>query len=146
MNKREFVAGGVGAVLGLPVRAHHAAPVVAVDRAGLSRRLGRTQRLPDLVESPAAATFAAYVGERFAVVGGPHAGALLVLQSVARLARCARTEQFDVHFEDAGSLGAATASAPRDGVRLLEHGTGQRLALYLERTATGQVARFNLLR
>ncbi|MEP6502628.1 MAG: hypothetical protein ABJD97_04830, partial [Betaproteobacteria bacterium] len=94
---------------------------------------------PDLVDQPGAATFEAYVGERFAIVAGAGAGGALVISGVERVARCAATEQFTVSF-------AADAGAPAvDGLRTLAHATGQRLTLHLERSGTGYDARFNLL-
>ena len=137
MNKREFVAGGVVAVVAAPALAQ--ADDGAAGRAPLRGLLTRIQRLPDLVEHARADVFEAYIGERFAVVGGPGAGEQLVVRAVERVARCAATEQFDVAFETAGPPAAA------DGVRLLMHGTGQRLALHLERGRDGYTARFNLL-
>ena len=83
--------------------------------------------------------FEAYVGESFAVVADAGAGDQLVVKAVRRVARCAATEQFDVAFETLGSPAAG------DGVRVLAHATGQRLALHLERGQHGYTARFNLL-
>ena len=137
MNKREFVAGGMVAVVAAPALARTADG--AAERAPLRGLLTRTERLPDLVERAGADVFEAYLGERFAVVGGLGAGEQLVVQAVERVARCAATEQFDVAFGTAGTPAAA------DGVRLLMHGTGQRLALHLERGRDGYTARFNLL-
>ena len=143
MNKREFVAGSVGAVIGGQALAATPTVVDETGRASLGRLLDRTQRLPDLVERASAASFQAYVGERFTIVGGIGTGngAGLVLRSVREVRRCSATEQFDVSF-------AAThdgATLPRDGVRLIEHATGQRLALHLEALPDGYAARFNLL-
>ncbi len=135
MNKREFVAGGVAAVVGAPVLARDEAPP-----ASLQHLLTRTQRLPDLAEHAGADAFEAYVGERFAVASGAGSGEELVLAGVERVARCRHTEQFDVSFMRAGSGGSGV-----DGVRLLAHATGQRLALHLEAGSGGYVARFNLL-
>ena len=137
MNKREFMAGGMAAAVAAPALAQ--ADGGATGRTPLRGLLTRTQRLPDLVERAGADVYEAYVGERFAVVGGPGAGEQLVVRAVERVARCAATEQFDVAFETAGTPAAA------DGVRLLMHGTGQRLALHLERGRDGYTARFNLL-
>ena len=137
MNKREFVAGGVVAVVAAPALAQPTDG--GVGRASLHGLLTRTQRLPDLVERAGADAFEAYVGERFAVVAGAGAGEQLVVKAVDRVARCAATEQFDVTFETPGAPAAA------DGVRLLAHATGQRLALHLERGQHGYTARFNLL-
>ena len=140
MNKREFVAGGVAAVVAAPTLAQPSAG--DGDRVTLGGLLTRTQRLPDLVERPSADAFEAYVGEHFAVVGGAGTGEQLVVTAVERVARCRATEQFNVSFAPAAS-GSAPAAA--DGVRLLMHTTGQRLALHLERSRTGYDARFNLL-
>jgi hypothetical protein len=140
MNKREFVAGSVGAVVGAPGLAQAAAS--KGDNGALMRLINRKQRLPDLVDGASAATFEAYVGQRFAIVGGAGNGAHLVVQAVLRVARCKATEQFDVSFAPAAPAQALPAV---DGVRVLEHATGQRLALHLERTSTGFDARFNLL-
>ena len=137
MNKREFVAGGMAAVVAAPALAQPADGAAA--RAPLQGLLTRTRRLPDLVARPGDDVFEAYVGERFAVAGGAGSGEQLVLQAVERVARCAATEQFNVVF---GTAGAPTAA---DGVRLLAHDTGQRLALHLERGPAGYTARFNLL-
>ena len=137
MNKREFVTGGVVAVVAAPSLAQSAAG--AEERAPLLDLLTRTRRLPDLVEQPGAAVFDAYVGERFAVVEGVGSGEQLVVRAVERVARCPSTEQFNVAFETVGPPAAA------DGVRLLMHPTGQRLALHLERGQRGYTARFNLL-
>ena len=137
MNKREFVTGGMAAVVAAPTLAQ-AGEAPAVPGA-LRSLLTRTQRLPDLAEQAGADTFEAYVGERFEVVAGPEAGQVLVLQSVERVARCAHTEQFNVVFAP-----VAAAPAP-DGVRVLAHATGQRLALHLEHGAATRTARFNLL-
>jgi hypothetical protein len=137
MNKREFVAGGMAAVVAAPALAQS----VDADagRAPLHGLLTRTQRLPDLVEHAGADAFEAYVGERFDVAGGPATGEQLVVRAVERVARCPATEQFNVVFETVGAPAAA------DGVRLLAHATGQRLALHLERAPRGYTARFNLL-
>lgn len=137
MNKREFVAGGMAAVVAAPALAQSAE--VGAARAPLHGLLTRTQRLPDLVERAGADVFDAYVGERFAVVGGTAAGEQLVVRTVERVARCPATEQFDVAFETVGAPAAA------DGVHLLVHATGQRLALHLQRDPRGYTARFNLL-
>ncbi len=137
MNKREFVAGGMVAVVAAPTLAQDADG--SAERAPLRGLLTRTQRLPDLVERAGADAFAAYVGERFAVVAGLGSGEQLVVKAVERVARCAATEQFDVVFETVGAPAAA------DGLRLLMHATGQRLALHLERDPRGYTARFNLL-
>ena len=137
MNKREFVAGGMVAVVAAPGRAQSAD--AGTERAPLRGLLTRTQRLPDLVERAGAEAFEAYVGQSFEVVAGAGAGERLVVKAVERVARCPATEQFDVAFETAGPPAAA------DGVRLLQHATGQRLALHLERGRDGYTARFNLL-
>jgi len=137
MNKREFVAGGMVAVVAAPTLAQPADRSDA--RAPLRGLLTRTERLPDLVERAGADAFEAYIGERFAVVGGAGAGEQLVVRAVERVARCAVTEQFDVAFDTVGTPIAA------DGTRLLQHATGQRLALHLERRQGGYTARFNLL-
>jgi hypothetical protein len=136
MNKREFVAGGIGTVVAAPMLAQ-AAPS-AGERASLRTLLSRTQRRPDLVDRPAADSFDAYVGERFTVVAGAGLGGDLVLTVVERVARCASTEQFTLRF-------AADAAAPAsDGLRTLAHATGQRLMLHLERSSSGYDAVFNL--
>jgi hypothetical protein len=140
MNKREFVAGGMAAVVAAPTLAR--APTDTAGPAPWRGLLARTQRLPDLVERPGADAFEAYVGERFTVVGGTGAGAQLVVSAVERVAGCRSTEQFTVVFAPAAS---GPAAAHADGVRVLMHPTGQRLALHLERTRTGYEARFNLL-
>ena len=140
MNKREFVAGGVAAVVATPVLAQSSTG--DAERVTLSGLLSRTQRLPDLVEHPGADAFEAYVGERFAVVGGVGTGEQLVVATVERVARCPATEQFTVSFASAVPDNAPVAA---DGIRLLMHATGQRLALHLERSRTGYDARFNLL-
>ncbi len=137
MNKREFVAGGMVAVVAAPTLAQPAGG--GAERAPLRGLLTRTERLPDLVERAGADAFEAYIGERFAVVGGAGAGEHLVVRAVERVARCAVTEQFDVAFDTVGTPAAA------DGTRLLQHATGQRLALHLERRQDGYTARFNLL-
>ena len=136
MNKREFVAGGMVAAVAAPSLAQ---PAGNAGRAPLRGLLSRTQRLPDLVDRPGADVFEAYVGERFAVVGGPGTGEQLVVKAVERIGRCQATEQFNVSFETAAEPLAA------DGVRALLHATGQRLALHLERHPQGYTARFNLL-
>jgi hypothetical protein len=140
MNKREFVAGGMAAVVAAPTLAQSSTG--DAERATLSGLLSRTQRLPDLVERPGADAFEAYVGERFAVIGGAGTGEQLVVAAVVRVTRCRATEQFTVSFAPAVP-GSAPAAA--DGIRLLMHATGQRLALHLERGRTGYDARFNLL-
>ena len=140
MNKREFVAGGMAAVVTAPALAQGAES--EAPRAPLRGLLTRTARLPDLAEQAGADTFEAYVGERFAVIGGAGAGTSLVVTAVERVARCPVTEQFNVRFE---SFGGPAGPAASDGVRLLEHGTGQRLALHLERGHDVYTARFNLL-
>lgn len=139
MNKREFVAGGMASVVAAPALAQS---TEAPSASGpLRALLTRTQRLPDLAEQAGADTFAAYVGERFEVVAGAGSGQSLILASVERVARCEFTEQFNVSFtvDDVAALAAA------DGVRVLAHATGQRVALQLERHPAGAVARFNLL-
>ena len=140
MNKREFVAGGMAAVVAAPTLAQPSGGADA--HAPLRGLLSRTQRLPDLIERPGADAFEAYVGERFAVVDGAGAGAQLVVAAVERVARCRATEQFTVAFAPANP-GAALAAT--DGVRVLMHATGQRVALHLEQSRTGYAARFNLL-
>jgi hypothetical protein len=142
MNKREFVAASVGAVIGAPALAAPASG--AVSHGTLGRLLERTRRLPDLVEHVGAASFQAYVGERFTIVGGPGSGAVLTLRSVREIRRCDTTEQFDVSFAAAHDAGDVR-QPPRDGVRVIEHATGQRLALHLEHLPDGYAARFNLL-
>ena len=134
MNKREFIAGSVGAVVGASALAQPSQELAARPVSGLR---SRTQRLPDLAAAPGAATFEAYVGERFAIAGAP--GATLVLRSVDKVARCQSTEQFSLAFAQAGD-------APRaGGIRVLQHATGQRLALHLEPSRDGYDAHFNLL-
>jgi len=140
MNKREFVAGGMAAVVAAPTLAQAADGYGP--RAPLRGLLTRTTRLPDLAERASADTFEAYVGERFAVIGGPGAGASLLVAAVERVARCPATEQFNVRFAPADGPAGLAAT---DGVRLLEHGSGQRLALHLERGQDAYTARFNLL-
>ena len=140
MNKREFVAGGMAAVVAAPTLAQAAAADGA--RAPLRGLLTRTARLPDLAERASADTFEAYVGERFAVIGGAGAGASLLVAAVERVARCPATEQFNVRFAPADEPAGLAAT---DGVRLLEHGSGQRLALHLEHGQDAYTARFNLL-
>ena len=140
MNKREFVAGGMAAVVAAPTLAQAAAADGA--RAPLRGLLTRTARLPDLAERASADTFEAYVGQRFAVVGGAGAGASLVVAAVERVARCTATEQFNVKF---APVEGSSSLAATDGVRLLEHGSGQRLALHLEHGQDAYTARFNLL-
>lgn len=141
MNKREFVAGGMAALV--------AAPVLAGDGAADARRASpqrlrtRTQRLPDLAERPGAEAFEAYIGERFQVAAGAGSGEALIVTAVERIAQCRATEQFDVTFTRV--LASRAPAATTDGVRLLAHDTGQRLALHLEYGATGYTARFNLL-
>jgi len=140
MNKREFVAGGMAAVVAAPTLAQ--ASDAAGPRAPLRGLLTRTTRRPDLAERASADTFEAYVGERFAVIGGAGAGTSLVVAAVDRVARCPATEQFNVRF---APVDAAAGLAATDGVRLLEHGTGQRIALHLAHDQDGYTARFNLL-
>jgi hypothetical protein len=140
MNKREFVAGGVG-VLGAAAVAPSVSAHEAVEAAGSTRTswLVRTRERPDLAEQAGADAFEAYVGERFTVVEGASRGSALVLRGVTRVARCPATEQFDVTF--ASEAGVAAPS----GLVVLEHATGQRLPLHLEASAAGAAARFNLL-
>ena len=140
MNKREFVASGMAAVVAAPTLAQAADGYGP--RAPLRGLLTRTARLPDLAEQAGADTFEAYVGERFAVIGGAGAGASLLVAAVERVARCPATEQFNVRFAPADEPAGLAAT---DGVRLLEHGSGQRLALHLERGQDAYTARFNLL-
>jgi len=139
MNKREFVAGGVAAVVAAPALARGA----DAEPASLQALLSRTRRLPDLIERAGADAFEAYVGERFEVARGPGSGEQLLLTAVDRVTRCLDTEQFNVRFVRVTASG--TPAGTEDGVRLLAHGTGQRLALHLERDAAGYTARFNLL-
>ncbi len=110
----------------------------------LRELMTRTRRLPDLAERAGADAFEAYVGERFDVVAGAGAGSgqQLVVESVERVSRCPATEQFNVAFAPARPGGPLDGA---DGVRLLRHATGQRLALHLERSQDGYAARFNLL-
>ncbi len=138
MNKREFVAGGMVAVVATPALAQ--ATDAPASPAPLRALLTRTQRLPDLAERAGAGTFEAYVGERFEIVAGAGSGQALTLAAVERVARCALTEQFNVAF----SADRAVPDAA-DGVRVLAHATGQRLALHLESRPAGYAARFNLL-
>jgi hypothetical protein len=137
MNKREFMA----AVLAGPALAQDAG--AEVDGPSLQRLLTRTRRLPDLAGRAGAAAFEAYVGEHFQVAAGPGSGETLIVTAVERVARCRATEQFNVSFTRV--LASRAPAAATDGVRLLAHDTGQRLALHLEHGATGYTARFNLL-
>ena len=139
MNKREFMAGGVAAVVAAPALADVGDGVPA--HASLQRLLTRTQRLPDLSGHAGADVFEAYVGECFDIAAGAGSGERLVVAAVDRVARCRSTEQFDVRFARA----EAAAPAGVDGVRVLLHATGQRVMLHLEPTAGGYAARFNLL-
>ncbi len=140
MNKREFVAGGMAAVVAAPALARSVDPVDG--EAPLRALLTRTQRLPDLAARPGAEVFDAYIGERFAVVGGAGTGEHLVVATVERVARSTATEQFNVAFRVEARSG--TSDAP-DGLRVLQHATGQRLALHLQGAPGGYTARFNLL-
>lgn len=141
MNKREFMAGGMAAVIAGPALAQDA----GADAGGssLQRLLARRQRLPDLAGRAGAEAFEAYVGERFQVAAGAGSGETLVVTAVGRVAQCRATEQFNVSFTRV--LASHAPAAATDGVRLLAHDTGQRLALHLEHGATGYTARFNLL-
>lgn len=141
MNKREFVAGGMAAVVAGPVLARAAGG--ASGPSSLQGLLWRTQRLPDLAGRAGADAFEAYVGECFEVAAGQDAGERLRVAAVERVARCRSTEQFNVVF--ARMAPAAAASPAVEGVRTLVHGTGQRLALHLEHGVAGYTARFNLL-
>jgi hypothetical protein len=140
MNKREFVAGGVGVLSVAAVSPPSAAcePTKAAAPARVSW-LVRTRERPDLVEHPGPDAFEAYAGERFIVVEGASRGAALELRRVVRVARCPATEQFDVEFAPVGGRPAPS------GLVTLEHATGQRLPLHLDATAAGAAARFNLL-
>ena len=141
MNKREFVAGGMAAAVTAPALAQ--AGDSDAGRASLQGLLTRTRRLPDLVDHAGADAFEAYVGQRFEIAAGAGAGEQVAVSAVERVARCRSTEQFNVRF---ARVDAAAAAMPgRDGVRLLVHGTGQRLALHLESDDSGYTARFNLL-
>jgi hypothetical protein len=140
MNKREFVAGGMAAMVAAPALAQaERAPA----HAPLQGLLARTRRLPDLVEWTGADAFEAYVGEQFDIAAGPGSGERLAVAAVERVARCRSTEQFNVVF---ARVGPAAPGVPGvDGVRALVHGTGQRQSLHLEPAAAGYTARFNLL-
>ena len=81
MNKREFVAGGMVAVVAAPSLAQSADAVA--ERAPLRGLLTRTQRLPDLAVAPSAGAFEAHAGERIAIAGENKA---LALQQVSRIA------------------------------------------------------------
>ena len=140
MNKREFVAGSMAAAVAAPVLARPAGTRPA--DGALLELMTRTRRLPDLAEHAGADAFEAYAGERFDIVAGAGSGQQLVLESVERVSRCRTTEQFNVVFAPARP-GDSLDDA--DGVRLLRHATGQRLALHLERSQDGYAARFNLL-
>ena len=139
MNKREFMAGGMASVIAGPALAQDA----DVGGPSLQRLLTRTRRLPDLAGRAGAEAFEAYVGEHFQVAAGAGSGEMLIVTAVERVARCRATEQFDVSFTRV--LASRAPAAATDGVRLLAHDTGQRLALHLEHGATGYTARFNLL-
>ena len=141
MNKREFVAGGMAAMVAAPVLAQESGGHAG--RQSLQRLRMRTQRLPDLAERPGAEVFEAYIGERFQVAAGAGSGEELIVTAVQRVAQCRATEQFNVAFTRV--LASRAQAATMDGVRLLAHDTGQRLALHLEYGATGYTARFNLL-
>jgi len=140
MNKRDFVTGSMAAVVAAPTLAR--ATDAPAGPGALRQLLARTQRLPDLVEQAGADAFEAYIGERFDVVGGIGVGEQLVVATVERVARCKATDQFTVAFAPSS---AGTALSTSDGVRLLAHPTGQRVALLLERSHEGYEARFNLL-
>ncbi|HEY9028035.1 MAG TPA: hypothetical protein VIP05_27330 [Burkholderiaceae bacterium] len=143
MNKREFVAGGVAAVVAAPAFAQGADAAVDAAPASLQDLLSRTRRLPDLAGRAGADAFEAYVGERFEVARGPGVGEQLRVAAIERVARCRDTEQFNVRFARVDA--DATPAGAEDGVRLLAHATGQRLALHLEHDDAGYTARFNLL-
>ena len=130
MNKREFIAGSVGAVVGASALAQPAAQAAP-------RAASRTRRLPELAAANGPATWQAYVGERFAVVG--ESGTTLALRSVDERAGCRSTEQFSVAFAQAGDAPRAACT------RVLQHATGQRIALHLEPSHDGYAAHFNLL-
>ena len=140
MNKREFVAGGMAAMVAAPALAQAEGARARAPRQGL---LARTRRLPDLVERAGADAFEAYVGEQFDIAAGPDSGGRLAVAAVERVARCRSTEQFNVAFARVGP--AARGESGVEGVRVLVHGTGQRLSLHLEPDAAGYTARFNLL-
>jgi len=104
------------------------------DASGSRRRSRRPPRLD---------TFEAYVGEHSTVAAGPQACQRLAIAAVERVARCRSTERFNVAFVRVGPFAAALPGI--DGVRLRVHGSGQRLALHLERGGAGCTACFNLL-
>ncbi len=143
MNKRDFLFSGAGAALATaalaaPEAAQAAAQgaraTPATDAAPGAAWLGRTQRHPDLA-APSADRFEAYVGQAFACGDTP-----LLLTAVTRQpTSCARTAQFSVHFR------AAAGALPATGLHVLQHASGQRLALHLEAGAASADAHFSLM-
>ena len=137
-NRRGFPAGALAAAVAAPVPARPADPWSG---GGPRELMTRTRRLPDLAGQPGADAYEAYIGERFDIVAGPGTGQQLVVEAVERVSRRQAAEQFNVAFGPALPGGPL---AEVDGVRLLRHATGQRVALRLERRQDGYVARFNV--
>jgi hypothetical protein len=137
MNKRDFLLGTASSALATAALAAPADATAAVSSTSTSTTgagwLGRTQRQPDLAAARAD-RFEPYVGETFAT-----RDATLRLAAVTRQPGCARTEQFSLRFD------TVEGATPATGTHVLEHATGQRLALHLEAVETGASAHFSLL-
>jgi hypothetical protein len=118
MNKREFVLGSCAAVAGGATAAGTSRSESAIGAAPGLRR----QRLPDLATDMRGAAWQRYVGHRFVT----DAGVALQLTAVQSNDSGLPLEQFTLRF-DSGSAAALPA-----GTHLITHGTGQRVALYLD--------------
>lgn len=131
MNKRQFMLGSCAGLLAAPVL-----PAAAALPAGAGLRA----RPPELLgDGYSLAKWRRYQGHLFALAGGR--GSLRLESVRARTGKAGGLEQFELRFsalELAEPLGRAT--------RLLQHASGQRLALYLEPVGEAQyLACFSLL-
>ncbi len=135
MNKREFVLGGcalVGAAGQAMAAGPAPCPVAISDRAA---------RPPELAPDLTMAKWQHYLGHEFAAPGG----SLRLAEVRAEASAGSAAKQFSLLFSAAPDQALAAGTHP------LVHGTGQRIALYMQPTgvsAQGRAlfrAEFNLL-
>ncbi|TDP63289.1 DUF6916 family protein [Roseateles toxinivorans] len=140
MNKREFMLGA-GALIGAASTAGAATAGVGMAEPDADADRARTARPPELAPDLAMAKWQHYLGDEFAAPGGMLR--LSEVQDECGARSGATAEQFSLLF-----VGTAALTA---GTHALRHGTGQRIALFMQPaglSAQGQAlyrADFNLL-
>nr|WP_316643985.1 hypothetical protein [uncultured Roseateles sp.] len=140
MNKREFMLGA-GALIGAAGTAGPATAGSSMAAPGADAGPSRVARPPELAPDLAMAKWQHYLGDEFAAPGGQLRLSEVHDECGARSG--ASTEQFSLLF-----VGTAALTA---GTHALRHGTGQRIALFLQPaglSTQGQTlyrADFNLL-